>query len=246
MPKTTTAKAAVLAFPRRVYRVAELEKHGISQSKSYRWARADGPWTRLAPGIVLVAAGQPTIRDRIDAALLRAGPGAMVTGLHAAKLHGLKSPPDDAEIHVLIPHSRKIQSYAGTRFERTTRLPKPVMVDGIPVAPPVRAVMDGARSWLRTALAKRLLFEAIREENCCGFRDLVTEMNSGSRRGTAVPRAILRRHRGELETPRVLPVRVHEGAHDPSPAPPSPIGSLGRTLRETFLHRFLPRSLVRT
>lgn len=241
MPKTTTARAAALGFPRRVYRVAELERHGISQSKSYRWAKADGPWTRLAPGIVLVAAGEPTIRDRIDAALLRAGPGAMITGLHAAKLHGLKSPPEEAEIHVLIPHSRKIQSYAGTRFERTTRLPQPVMIDGVPVAPSVRAVMDGARSWLTTALAKRLLFEAVLNENCCGFHELITEMESGSRRGTAVPRAIMRRHSVELEPSRVFPVRIRETAS----TPPSPSGTLGRTLRGTFLHRFLRRALVR-
>lgn len=242
MTTTITARAAVLELPRRVYRVAELDDHGISQSKAYRWARADGPWTRLAPGVVLVASGTPTVRDRIDAALLRAGPGAMVTGLHAAKLHGLKSPPEDAEIHILIPHSRKIQSYAGTRFERTTRLPDAVIIDGVPVAPPVRAVMDGARSWLTTALTRQLLFEAVLKRNCCELDELVTEMELGSRRGTALPRAILRANRAELKSATVMPVRFAEA---PQPMPTS-ISELTRSLRRAFVDRFLPKAVVRT
>ncbi|KAA5832783.1 hypothetical protein ABT337_12505 [Saccharopolyspora hirsuta] len=190
MQKTINASESY--FQRRVYRVRDIERLGISQSTTYRRARADGPWTRLAPGVVLVAPGPPTVHDRIQAALLRAGPGAMVTGLVAAHLHGITTTPDDVEVHVLIPHSRKIQSYPGTRFERTTRLPKPSYVNGIPTAPPVRAVMDGARTFRTWAFTQQLLHSAIREERCCKLNDLIIEMELGSRRGTAVPRAILR------------------------------------------------------
>lgn len=245
MQKTTAAKAATLSFRRRVYRVSELTKLGISQSTAYRWARADGPWTRLAPGIVLVAPGPATVRDRIDAALLRAGPHAMLTGLHAARLHGLKSPPESADIHVLIPHRQKVQSYAGTRFERTTRLPKPVFIDGIPVAPPVRAVMDGARTFMSAALTQQILFEAIKAENLCRFEELVTEMEHGSRRGTAVPRATLRAYKSGLEPPRDL-LRV---ALSPATGPPPPravrprrrsLWSAGRLLSRTVLRTLVP------
>ncbi|MER7009966.1 hypothetical protein ABT324_00860 [Saccharopolyspora sp. NPDC000359] len=179
-------------FQRRVYRAREIEQLGISQSTTYRRARADGPWTRLAPGVVLVAPGPPTVHDRIQAALLRAGPGAVVTGLVAAHLHGITTTSDDVEVHVLIPHGRKIQGYPGTKFERTTRLPKPVYVNGVPTAPPVRAVMDGARTFRTWAFTQQLLRNAIQQERCCKLNDLITEMELGSRRGTAVPRAILR------------------------------------------------------
>ncbi|MCI2416659.1 hypothetical protein MOQ72_04430 [Saccharopolyspora sp. K220] len=207
MLTTINAVSVTPDVDRRVLRVVELEKLGISQSKSYRRARPGGPWTRLAPGVLLIAPGPPTIEDRINAALLRAGPGAMITGLHAARLHGLETPPEDADIHVLIPHSRKIQSYPGTYFERTTRLPKPVYVNGIPLAPPVRAVMDGARSWRRWAFTERLLFEAIERETLCRLEELINEMELGSRRGTAVPRAILRSFKGSLNPPRASPAR---------------------------------------
>lgn len=247
MQKTIAAKAAALTFRRRVYRVTELAAVGISQSKAYRWARADGPWTRLAPGIVLVAPGPVTVRDRIDAALLRAGPNAMLTGLHAARLHGLKSPPESADIHVLIPHRQKIQSYAGTRFERTTRLPKPVFIDGLPVAPPVRAVMDGARTFLSAVLTRQILFEAVQRENLCRFEELLEEMESGSRRGTAVPRATLRAYKSDLSPPhdllRVAPL-PKPGQPPPALRPPGqrrhPLLRAGRLLSRAFLRTLVP------
>ncbi|MEU5847644.1 hypothetical protein [Saccharopolyspora shandongensis] len=192
MRTTVTTNAVMPSTRRRVFRVVELEKLGISQSTSYRRARPGGPWMRLAPGVLLIVPGPPTVKDRINAALLRAGPGAVITGLQAARLLGLETPPEDADIHVLIPHSRKIQSYPGTNFERTTRLPEPIFVDGIPVAPPVRAVMDGARTWQTWAVTEDLLAEAMQRKNRCRLEDLIVEMELGSRRGTAVPRAILR------------------------------------------------------
>ena len=76
----------------RVFKVAQLEELGVPQSVAYRRARAGGPWTRLAPGVVLVAPGPATVEDLIAAALLLAGPEAVVTGLHAARLHGMRSP----------------------------------------------------------------------------------------------------------------------------------------------------------
>ncbi len=139
----------------------------------------------------------------------------MITGLQAARLLGLETPPVDADVHVLIPHGRKIQSYPGTNFERTTRLPKPIYINGIPVAPPVRAVMDGARTWQPWAVTKSLLFEAVQCENFCRIKELIIEMELGSRRGTAVPRAILRSFKGAPTPLRELPPR-----DAPSKTPP--------------------------
>ena len=187
----TSTTCALGAAPR-VFRVRDLERLGVSQSSSYRRARADGPWCRLLPGIVLTAPGPPTTDDLIEAALLRAGPGAMVTGMHAARLHGLKTPPSDAPVHILIPHHRKLQNHAGVRFERTTRLPEPVYINGVPTAPLVRAVMDAARSWQPRAVVEEILVEAIQSGKRCHPHQLKVEMELGSRRGTGLPREILR------------------------------------------------------
>lgn len=176
----------------RVFKVAQLEELGVPQSVAYRRARAGGPWTRLAPGVVLVAPGPATVEDLIAAALLLAGPESVVTGLHAARLHGMRTPPADAVVHVLIPHGRKVQNQPGMRFERTTRLPIPQTINGIPVAPLARAVIDAARTWQSRQFTKDLLVEAIQQGRKCHPRILAEEMALGSRRGTALPREILR------------------------------------------------------
>lgn len=177
---------------RRAFRVRELERMGISQSTTYRRARADGPWSRLAPGIVLAAPGPPTTEDLIEAALLRAGSDAVLTGMHAARRHGLRTPPRDEPVHVLIPHHRKIQSQPHMRFERTTRLPVPVEIDEVPTAPLTRATVDAVRTWKSRALTEEIITEAVQHRQRCHPHDLVAEMELGSRRGTGLPREVLR------------------------------------------------------
>lgn len=192
MSSTVISKDTPHSAPRRVFHVAELARLGVSQSTSYRRGRADGPWTRLLPGIVLVMPGPPTADDLIAAALLRAGPSAMVTGMHAARMHGLETPDENAPVHILIPHTKKIQSSELVRFERTTRPPPPVIIDDIPVAPAPRAVMDAARTWQSRRSTEALLVEAIQRAPGCSPRALNEEMEHGSRRGTGLPREILR------------------------------------------------------
>lgn len=204
MSSTVISQSAVQASPRRVFHVGELEKLGVSQSTSYRRARADGPWTRLLPGIVLVAPGPPTPHDLITAALLRAGPSAMITGMHGARIHGLATPDESAPIHVLIPHGKKIQGSDQIKFERTTRLPSPVVKNEIPLAPPVRAVMDAARSWQPRESTEALLIEAIQRTPGCSPRALKEEMDRGTRRGTGLPRDILRAMTADLRSPAEL------------------------------------------
>ncbi|GAA4886146.1 hypothetical protein [Saccharopolyspora cebuensis] len=202
-----TALIAAVAS-RRVFRVTELEQLGVSQSTSYRRAQPGGPWTRLLPGIVLVESGPPTADDLIQAALLRAGPRALITGFRAAKLHGLKMPPDDADVHVLVPHGKKLQNYPGFRFERTKRLPDPVIVETIPVAPLTRAVMDAARTWQPRAVTEELIVEAVQHTRSCHPDRLTEEMERGCRRGTRMPRKVLRSITADI---RSLPeFRAHE------------------------------------
>lgn len=226
MTPNTLAETVLPEGPRRVFHVRELEKLGISQATSYRRARADGPWTRLAPGIVLTAPGPPTPDDLIHAALLRAGPHAMITGMHGARLHGLTTPPADAPIHVLIPHNRKLQSHPSIRFERTTRLPQPVLKEGIPTAPLARAVMDGARTWQPRAVTEEILIEAIQRGQRGHPAMLIKEMERGSRRGTGLPRQILRSMTAQVRSvPELRALKMLEASELPTPQLNVPIFS---------------------
>lgn len=189
-PTHVPGPSGIRANPRRVFRVTELENVGVPQSTSYRRSRDGGPWQRLAPGIVMTSDEPPTVEDLIDAALLHAGPCAVITGMHGARLHGLSSPPAEAPIHVLIPHSSRLQSYSKIVVERTTRLPTPEWKNGFPVAPLPRAVIDGARTWQTRALTQAMLIETV--QNGCPPKELISELEHGCRRGTGLPRAIVR------------------------------------------------------
>lgn len=220
MASLTTVPAPLPAdLMRRVFHVSELEQLGVSQSSSYRRSRADGPWTRLAPGIVLTSSDPPTTDDLIYAALLHAGPNAVITGIHAARLHGIATPDVDAAVHVLIPHSRRLQSYPSIKIERTTRMPEAQVKQGIPVAAPARAVLDAARTWQTRDTTENLLINATQHNAQCHPEQLSKELDLGSRRGTGLPREILREMTVELRSvPELHAFRLIKKSELPTPA----------------------------
>ncbi|WP_179956905.1 hypothetical protein [Amycolatopsis anabasis] len=166
-----------------------LEDIGVPRKTIYRRCLPGGPWRRLLPGIILLAPSEPTDEQRIRAALLRGGEGAMVTGLWAARRFGLKRipPPDPDEIHLLVPGKREITSAGFALVERTTRLPSPVVRDEVPVAPLHRAVLDAARRMRDFDAIRAMLAEAVQRRRCKP-EALAGELERGSQRGSALPR----------------------------------------------------------
>jgi hypothetical protein len=150
----------------------------------------------VLPGIVLLFTGRPTVDQLTFAALLLGGSDAMVTGIDACRRHGLRRGPvrriDDqkSEIHILVPAKRQVRSVEFVHVERTCRLPTPVMRDGVPLAPLVRACTDAGRRIRSTAEVTELFAEPV-QRRMCTVAALWAELTSGTRRGTAVPRAVL-------------------------------------------------------
>ncbi len=203
--------------PRRVFRATELEKLGVSQSTSYRRCRSGGPWQRLAPGIILTSSDPPTTDDLLHAALLHAGPQAVITGMHGARLHGMTTAPADAAVHVLIPHTKRLQSHPSIVIERTIRLPQAINKNGIPTAPLVRSAMDAARTWQTRVRTEEILIEAIQKGHCHP-QALRYEMDHGSRRGTGLPREILRDLTTDLRSiPELRAFQLLQKSHIPDP-----------------------------
>lgn len=60
-----------------------------------------GSWSRQAPGLYLTSTDPPTLDQRRLAALMRAGPGAVLCGAAAAVLHGARDVPARGGIDVL-------------------------------------------------------------------------------------------------------------------------------------------------
>lgn len=175
-----------------VIRASRLVRLGVPESTVYHRCRPGGPWQRLLPGIIMLGNGCPSERDRMVAALLYGGGSAVLTGLLAARRHGVRrgvGPGDDA-VHVLVPHDRQLRTSGFVVVERTWRLPDPVIVGGLPLAPVVRACLDGARRQLAPGQVTELLADAV-QRGLCNVPELVDELNAGSRRGSKIPREVL-------------------------------------------------------
>jgi hypothetical protein len=175
---------------RRVLTTAQLRAHGVPAAELGRQCRPDGPWQELLPHVILLHPGPPTGEERLHGALLYAArtaePGvpvqptaesphrpvyaeAVVTGLAALTLHGFSSTPPLSSLEhvdVLVPRSRRLRSTGYVRVLRTTALPAPQAVAGLPVAPVPRALADAVAELTDAEAVRRLLTESVRGGHC--------------------------------------------------------------------------------
>lgn len=121
-----------------------------------------GPWQRMHPGVVLLHNGPPTRDQQLTAALLRAGPGAAVTGAEACRQHGL--PARGSEIHVLTPGSAR--GSGALILERASPMPPASDIGGFPLVSPDRAVVDACRQLHSSDEATALIAAAIQKGRC--------------------------------------------------------------------------------
>lgn len=170
--------------------VAALQAAGVSHSMITKRCRPGGPWRRLLPNVVMLDTGMPSRRQRLQAAIALAGPEAVITGIDALRAYGvdLAAP---YPVRLLIPTRQRLASKDFVTVERTTRVPKPIMRDGLPFAPPARAALDVARGtsdlWLlRAALALPVL------HGLCDHDRLLSELDAGNQRGSSAVRVALR------------------------------------------------------
>ncbi|WP_229907679.1 hypothetical protein [Amycolatopsis oliviviridis] len=144
------------------------------------------------PGVVLLHSGTPTRRQLVDAALLYAGPDAVVTGAASCRRQGLRALPDHPfRVHLLVPHEHKISGSGHVIVERTIRMPRPIVEAGVPLAPLARSVLDECRRLGSRPEVSALLSEAV--QRGVSLSELFAELDAGSKRGTAIPREALHR-----------------------------------------------------
>ncbi|WP_330296419.1 hypothetical protein [Streptomyces sp. NBC_00503] len=151
----------------RVLSLAQLREHGVSASDA-----ADRDWQQILPGVFLLHSGPATGEERLHAALLyagRRGDEVMVTGLAALALYRFSAAPALAglpHIDVLVPNTRRLRSAGQVRIVRTHTPPRPMEVNGLPVAPVARAVADAVAQLSDAGTVRRLLSEAVRGGHC--------------------------------------------------------------------------------
>jgi hypothetical protein len=174
-----------------VIRTAALRGLGVPGATITNRCGEDGRWRRLLPGVVLLNSGTPTRKQEVAAALLYGGPDTVLTGLEACRRLGVRRLPDArGKVHVLVPDDRQLRSSEFVTVERTTRLPPPLLRDGVPLAPVPRACLDAARRLRSAAEVTELIADTVQRQLCTPAH-LATELREGSQRGSALPRRVL-------------------------------------------------------
>ena len=80
-----------------------------------------GTWRQLQRGVYATFTGEPTRAALLWAAVLRAGPGAVLSHQSAAELDHLTSRPSP-RIHVTVPRERRVRGAKGVIIHRSDRI----------------------------------------------------------------------------------------------------------------------------
>src|SRR5262245_21588897 len=122
-----------------------------------------GKWQKVFPGVYATFSGPLPRRAAMWAAVLRAGPGTVLSHESAAELVGLLDQPTD-RVHLTVPHCRTPARIPGVVIHRSrrasrhpARLPPQTRVEDTVIDLTQTAVrMETAISWLARAVAARL------------------------------------------------------------------------------------------
>jgi hypothetical protein len=163
---------------------------GLTRAAVEPRIRAGGPWQKLLPGVYLAVTGAASPEQREMAALLHAGPRSVLTGMAAARRHGLRV-PENGPVDVVVPVGVRRQSAGFVRVQRSTRMPEQVCIAGeIRFAMPARAVADAARTLSVLRDVRALVAQAVQQERC-SIEILELELAQGPNNGAARLRAAL-------------------------------------------------------
>jgi hypothetical protein len=128
---------------------------------------ASGRWQQLYRGVYAAFTGPPPRDTWLWAALLRAGPGAALSHLTAAELHGLIDHPGES-VFVTVPSTRRIAArdlvvHTSSRIARATQPgrepPRTNLEETVFDLTELAETFDDACGWITRAVARRLTTE---------------------------------------------------------------------------------------
>jgi predicted transcriptional regulator of viral defense system len=190
-----------------------------------------GRWQRIHKGVYATFSGRPSRDAQLWAAVLSAGPGAMLSYWTAAELGGLLDKPGEL-IHVTVPADRRIARTAGIALHRSDRalsavhpsrlLPQTRIEETVLDLANVSGTLDNAVGWLTRSLQRRLttqdkLRAALEQRAKIRWRARLVELLTADAAGL---HSILEvRYRRDVECPHGLPrssrqARYRQGGHN--------------------------------
>ncbi len=173
---------------------AQALQAGLSRHAIVYRLRDGGSWRSLLPGVYLTLPGAPTQAQWETAALLHAGPRAMITGAAALRYYEFRQVPrvDNNVVDILIPARCHRTSTSCVRLHRTAYLPLR-WVNGPSTRRyvfPARAVADTAR-WLTDLREVRALVGDAVQNRHCAVAQLADELRTGGTPNGALLRKVI-------------------------------------------------------
>lgn len=184
------ALTALIADQDHLVRRDQALRGGLTRSALRHRLRPGGPWQVVLPGVYAAFSGELLPRQRLRAAVLWARPEAMLGAATAAVAHRLRAAPRCAHVHLLVAATSKRASTSFVAVERTSRLPSPVWIEGLPTAPLARAVLDTCRHLRDLADVRALIAESVQRRGVPIAR-LGDELRAGRSLGTRLVRQVL-------------------------------------------------------
>jgi len=181
-----------------------------------------GRWQPLHLGVYATFSGQPGRLALLWAALLHAGPGAMLSHRTAAEVASLADEPGEL-VHVTIPGERRVALAAGIVIHRSARAAQAVHPVRLPpqtrIEETVLDLADAARTiddavgWITRALGRRLttqarLQDALAQRPRIRWRRELTELLNPDLAG--LMSALERRYQRHVERPHGLPTGARQ------------------------------------
>jgi very-short-patch-repair endonuclease len=144
---------------------------------------ATGRWQRILPHTLLTS-DTLTSADRLTAAVVFAGEGALLSGDAALADLGLRSVRRPDTVLVLVPAGRQPRSVGWVQVRPSARPMRRALVPGPPRVEVARAVADASIGRRRQDDVRALVADAVRR-GFCTIDDLADEVRHGPRRGSA-------------------------------------------------------------
>ena len=229
MPADNRALTLFLHTQRSVLTRPQALACGITANGIEHRIRRGGPWRRMLPGVYLTVTGQPSWEQCETAALLYAGPDAVITGPAALANYGVRGGPRARLVDVLIPAERERLGRGFVAIHRTRRMPTSVAVDlALRFAPAERAVADTVRQLSALAEVRAVVAGAVQQRHCT-IEQLAVELRAGPIRDSARLRSVLAEVIAGIRSPAEADLRdliIHSALPQPLFNPKLFLGSI--------------------
>ncbi|MDI2130937.1 hypothetical protein [Yinghuangia seranimata] len=163
---------------------AQAQRCGVPSRTFSQWCAKGGRWSAILPSVALTSRAAPTREQRIRAALLYCGDGAVLSGRDALERYALARVPPLPFILVVIPRRRRPRSLPSwLRVVQTTRDGRALTIGGVRVVRLARAVVDTCRHIEREQDVVGLVAQVVQGRRV-GVGELEEELVAAPKRGT--------------------------------------------------------------